>query len=114
MRKALHLCVGARVMLTQNRLWDVPTVPLGLMNGARGIVVAILYAAPGSARADGNELAGTGFPTTTLGSFPRGLDQCHLPGMVVVHYRHIQAHHALPISRARGYPFHAPRPVTRL
>ena len=85
-RQALHLCVGARVMLTQNRLWNVPTVPFGLMNGARGVVVAILYAAPGSARADGNELAGTGFPTTTPGSFPRGPEQCPLPDMIVVHF----------------------------
>ena len=46
-RGALHLCVGARVMLTLNRIWDVPTVPLGLMNGARGVVVAIVYAPAG-------------------------------------------------------------------
>ena len=46
-RGALHLCVGARVMLTLNRIWDVPTVPLGLMNGARGVVVAIAYAPAG-------------------------------------------------------------------
>ena len=32
---ATHLCVGARVMLSQNRLWGVPTVPLSLMNSAR-------------------------------------------------------------------------------
>jgi len=43
-RQATHLCVGARVMLTQNRIWGVSTVPRGLMNGARGIVLAILYA----------------------------------------------------------------------
>ena len=49
-RQALHLCVGARVMLTQNRLWNVPTVPSGLMNGARGVVVASIYAAPGEGR----------------------------------------------------------------
>ena len=35
-RCALHLRVGARVMLTQNRIWGAPTVSLGLMNGARG------------------------------------------------------------------------------
>ena len=29
-------------MSSQNRLWGVPTVPLALMNGARGVVVAIL------------------------------------------------------------------------
>ena len=43
-RKASHLCVGARVMLILNSIWGVSTVPLGLMNGARGVVVAILYA----------------------------------------------------------------------
>ena len=43
MRKATHLRVGARVILTLSSIWDVGTVPLGLMNGARGIVVAILY-----------------------------------------------------------------------
>ena len=85
-RQALHLCVGARVMFIQNRLWDVPTVPLGLMNGARGVVVAILYAAPGTPRTDGNELAGTGFPARAPGSFPRGLEQCPLPDMIVVHF----------------------------
>ena len=74
MRQALHLCVGARVMLIQNKLWDVTTVPFGLMNGARGVVVAILYVAPGAARADGNELAGAGFPATVPGVFPRGLE----------------------------------------
>ena len=59
-RKVLHLRVGAKVSLCLNQVWDTPTVPLGLMNGARGIVVAILYAAPGNARADGVEMAGTG------------------------------------------------------
>ena len=59
-RKALHLRVGAEVSLCLNQVWDTPTVPLGLMNGARGIVVAILYAAPGNARTDGMEMAGTG------------------------------------------------------
>ena len=60
-RKALHLRVGAKVSLCLNQVWDTPTVPLGLMNGARGIVVAILYAAPGNARADGVQMAGTGY-----------------------------------------------------
>ena len=59
-RKALHLRVGAKVSLCLNHVWDTATVSLGLMNGARGIVVAILYAAPGNARTDGMETAGTG------------------------------------------------------
>ena len=84
--KATHLCVGARVMLTQNRIWDVPTVPLGLMNGARGVVVAILYAAPGAERVGGSVLAGTGYPTSPLGFYPRGLEACPLPDLVVVHF----------------------------
>ena len=45
-RTAIHVCVGARVMITQNRIWVAPTVPLGLMNGARGVIVAILCDAP--------------------------------------------------------------------
>ena len=85
-RKALHLRVGARVMLCLNNLWDVPVVPLGLMNGARGIVVAILYAPAGSARVDGNAMAGTGFPASDRRSVPKGLDNCPLPDFVVVHF----------------------------
>ena len=84
--KASHLCVGARVMLTQNQLWGVGTVPLSLMNGARGVVVAILYAAPGAQRVDGSALAGTGFPSARPGSYPRGLEACPLPDFVVVHF----------------------------
>ena len=60
-RKALHIRVGAKVTLCLNKIWDVPTVQLGLMNGARGTIVAILYAAPGNARADGVQMAGTGY-----------------------------------------------------
>ena len=85
-RKALHIRVGARVTLCLNHIWDVPTVPLGLMNGARGIVVAISYAPPGSARADGLEMAGTGFPRSDGCTLPRGLDNCPLPDFVVVHF----------------------------
>ena len=58
-RKALHLCVWARVMLTQNKLWDVSTLPFGLMNGARGVVAAVLYAPPGTERTDSIDLAGS-------------------------------------------------------
>ena len=39
-----HLCLGAPVLLTVNFIWNVNTVPLGLMNGARGTVIAVLYA----------------------------------------------------------------------
>ncbi len=85
-RKALHLRVRARVMLCLNNLWDVPVVPLGLMNGARGIVVAILYAPPASARVDGNAMAGTGFPASDRRPVPNGLDNCPLPDFVVVHF----------------------------
>ena len=59
-RRALHLCVGARVMLAQNRFWDAPTVPLGLMNGARGVVVAIVCALLGEKRSDGSAITTTG------------------------------------------------------
>ena len=57
-------------MLTMNNLWNVPTIPFGLMNGARGVVVALLYAPPGAARIDGQELAGTGFPFFGSGDVP--------------------------------------------
>ena len=92
MRKALHLCVGARVFLCLNSIWGVGTVPLGLMNGARGVVVAILYCAPNSNRADDNPLAGTGYPScqTASGSasatLPRGVDACPLPNFIVVNF----------------------------
>ncbi len=94
LRRALHLCVGAKVMLTMNRIWGVPTVPLGLMNGARGVVVAIVYGtgAPSTAgdgragRADGSAIAGTGVPGAKRGSLPRGEDACPVPEYVVVHF----------------------------
>ena len=92
MRKALHLCVGARVFLCLNSIWGVGTVPLGLMNGARGVVVAILYCAPNSNRADDNPLAGTGYPSSQSASgsasakVPRGVDACPLPNFIVVNF----------------------------
>ena len=86
LRQAIHLCVGARVMVISNRLWGVTTVPLGLMNGARGVVVAILYALPEDSRVDGCQLAGTGHPSSIPGSFPRGQAMCPLPDYVVVHF----------------------------
>ena len=86
-RKACHLRVGARVILTVNAIWEVQTVPLGLMNGARGVVVAILFAPVGTLRADGNEMAGVGLPALPDGHMlPRGMDQCPLPDFVVVHF----------------------------
>jgi hypothetical protein len=86
-RKACHLRVGARVILTVNAIWEVQTVPLGLMNGARGVVVAILFAPTGSQRADGNEMAGVGVPALPDGHMlPRGMLQCPLPDFVVVHF----------------------------
>ena len=72
--KTTHLCVGARVMLTQNRLRGVGAAPLGLMNGARGVAVAIVQAAPGAQRVDGSALEGSGFPSARPGNYPRGLE----------------------------------------
>ena len=100
-RRALHLRVGARVLLTQNRSWGVPTVTLGLMNGARGVVVAILYAPDAGARADGHAMAGVGHPSSTPGVFPRGPAQCPLPDfVVVVHFRSTRA----PPPASQAYP----------
>ena len=36
---------------------------------------------------DGQSLAGTGFPQASTKSLPRGLDNCPLPDIVVVHFR---------------------------
>ena len=85
-RKALHLRVGAKVMLCLNRIWDVSTVPLGLMNGARGIIVAISYAPVGQERLDAQPLAGTGFPKSVDKGLPRGLDACPIPNFIIVHF----------------------------
>ena len=40
----MHLRVGARDILTLNAIFDEQTVPLGLMHGVRGVIVAIVYA----------------------------------------------------------------------
>ena len=85
-RKALHLRVGAKVILCLNFLWDVSTVPLGLMNGARGIIVAIAYAEPAGSRVDESPLAGTGFPQSSNDRLPRGLDNCPVPDFIVVNF----------------------------
>lgn len=76
LRRTSYLCLGAPVMLTQNWLWDQHTVPLSLINGARGVVVAILY--PGDAgRVDGLD------PPCR---HPKGPELCPLPDYVVVHF----------------------------
>ena len=81
LRKAVHLCAGAPVMLLQNMIWDTPVVQLGLMNGARGIIVAIVYAKEGEERTDGNPLAGVGTPAPGRVSSTRPL-----PDFVVVNF----------------------------
>jgi DNA replication protein DnaC len=76
-RSLTHLCVGAPVMLTQNYIWGESVVNLGLMNGARGRVVAILYKTPTERRTDG-------LPAST--GYPNGLKACPLPDLVIVHF----------------------------
>jgi hypothetical protein len=56
------------------------------MNGARGVVVAILFAPPGGQRRDGLDLADVGFPRSDGVCLPRALDQCPLPDVVIVHF----------------------------
>ena len=41
LRTRVHLAVGAPVMLIANHIWNTRTVQSGLMNGARGTVIAI-------------------------------------------------------------------------
>jgi len=65
-RPATYLFPGARVMLSMNYMWGVSTVHLGLMNGARGVIVAIVYASADESRADGISLAGVGYPGGSL------------------------------------------------
>jgi hypothetical protein len=77
LKQYTHLCVGAPVMLTQNVLWDTSVVPLGLMNGARGIVVAIMFRKAGEFRSDGLS-APTGIPC--------GPNVCPLADIVIVHF----------------------------
>jgi hypothetical protein len=76
--QATHLCLGAPVMLTVNFLWNVDTVPLGLMNGARGTVIAVLYKPAGAERTDGSTVATTGFPC--------GKRIAPLPDLVIVNF----------------------------
>ena len=58
------------------------------MNGARGVVVAIVYADAGTDRVDGNSMASAGWPKcdSHTAKFPRGIDNCPLPDFVVVHF----------------------------
>jgi hypothetical protein len=79
LRSKTHLCLGAPVMLIFNHLWEVHTVPLSLINGSRGTVVAILYPEPGEARADGLDPA-------VSSSWPCDTDSCPLPDFVVVNF----------------------------
>ena len=96
LRTATHLRVGARVILITNRLWGTDTVPLGLMNGARGIVVAIMFAPPGAQRRDGLDLAGVGFPHSDGVRLPRSLEECPLPDVVIVHFPGYKGQPLLP------------------
>ena len=64
-------------MLTQNQIWQVNVVPLGLMNGARGIVVGVVYKQEGQARSDGRAVP-TGFPCLR--------EACPLPDFVIVNF----------------------------
>ena len=95
-RKAVHLRVGAKVILISNKIWGVNTVPLGLMNGARGVAVAFIYANKGEIRVDGHALGTTGWPSSDGISFPRGLDHCPMPDFVVVHFPTYKGKSLLP------------------
>lgn len=79
LRPVVHLQLMAPVMLTTNQLWDEFVVPLGLMNGARGRVVAVLYKSSEEKRSDGHQ-APTGFP------WEAGKYSTPLPDMVIVHF----------------------------
>ena len=77
LRRTLYVCLDAPVMLTQNKLWGVPVVPLGLMNGARGRVVAIVYSPAHQRRLDGRGLSE---------GPPGGHDFRPLPAFIVAHF----------------------------
>ena len=84
-------------MSTINNLWKEFVVPLGLMNGARGRIVAVLYKPEGQARTDGLQ-APTGYPN--------GLDGIALlPDMVVVHFPGYKAMRFSLISHQLGFLF---------
>ena len=73
LRSCFHFKIGSPVMYTQNSLAGANVVPLGVMNGARGYVVAALYSAPGVGRLDGEELG-------------QDASELALPEIVVVHF----------------------------
>jgi hypothetical protein len=77
LRALTHSQLLAPVMLTSNNLWNESVVPLGLMNGARGVLVAVLYKPEGQSRT-GTLAAPTGMP--------RGGSHCPLPDLVIVHF----------------------------
>ena len=79
LRPVVHLQLMAPVMLTTNQLWDEFVVPLGLMNGARGRVVAVLYKSSNEKRSDGHT-APTGMP------WEHGEWSTPLPDMVIVNF----------------------------
>ena len=83
LKQCTHLAVGAPVMYTQNYLWDVQVVSLGLMNGARGTVVAILYALPNMPRINAVD-APVGFPSSH--------EECPLPNIVIVNFPSYTGH----------------------
>ena len=85
-RKVLHLRVGAKVILCLNFLRGVSTVPLGLINGARVIIVAIAHAELAGIRVDESPLAGAGFPQSSNNPLPRGLDNCPVPDFIIVDF----------------------------
>ena len=74
------------------------------MNGARGIVVAILFAPPGAQRRDGLDLAGVGFPHSDGVRLPRSLEECPLPGVVIVHFPGYKGQPRLPGLPATWVP----------
>ena len=64
-------------MLTQNQIWQVNVVPLGLVDGARGTVVKEVYKQERQARSDGSAVP-TGFPCLR--------EACFLPDFVIVNF----------------------------
>ena len=77
LKDTVHLSLASPVMLTQNQIWQVNVVPLGLMNGARGTVVGVVYKQEGQARSDGSAVP-AGFPCLR--------EACPLPDFVIVNF----------------------------